>query len=77
MAQIQLQAGRISVGLALSHSAAHNLLVILLWGSDSDVTVFQAGSWRVWPGYLTQNENINMNPDAGQRQDAVNTNPSA
>lgn len=45
MARVQTQAGRISRGPASSYSATHNLLVILLGTSDSDVTLLQPGSW--------------------------------
>lgn len=45
MARVQTGVGRISGGPASSYSATHNLLVILLGTSDSDVTLLQPGSW--------------------------------
>lgn len=45
MARVQTRVGRISGGPASSYSAKHNLLVILLGTSDSDVTLLQPGSW--------------------------------
>lgn len=45
MAWVQTRAGRISGGPASSYSATHNLLVILLETSDSDVTLLRPGSW--------------------------------
>lgn len=48
MARVQTRAGRISGGPASSYSATHNLLVILLGSSDSDVTLLRPGSWWDW-----------------------------
>lgn len=48
MALVQTQAGRISGGPASSYSATHNLLVILLGTSDSNITLLQPGSWWDW-----------------------------
>lgn len=45
MARVQTWAGRISGGPASSYSATHNILVILLGTSDSDVTLLLPGSW--------------------------------
>lgn len=45
MARVQTRAGRISGEPASSYSATHNLLVILLGASDSDVSLLQPGSW--------------------------------